>query len=329
MMLAFGTDLLAGRLDPRTDRRRVVPALAALQRGQHAAGRVQGRRVSRPAGVAASPAEGVPRAGRGAGRLPGAPPGRRMADGARGQGAPARRPGRAGSGAARAAPGHGRARRARGRGAGLRRRGGRERWRGSRRGTASSPTAASARATLSALNVPVETRIRQIELNLDRYRWLPAEFEDRYILVNIPDFRLRAYDGGREAFEQRVIVGDEYQNATPVFADSMTYLVFRPEWNVPSSILVNEMLPKLREDIYDLARARLRGGGHRGRLAGARPLVHRLGRRGHRRSPIPSAPAVRGEQLARAWSSSCSRTASTSISTTRRRGSCSTGRCAR
>jgi murein L,D-transpeptidase YcbB/YkuD len=50
-----------------------------------------------------------------------------------------------------------------------------------------------------------------------------------------------------------VIVGDEYQNATPVFADSMTYLVFRPEWNVPSSILVNEMLPKLQEDIYDLA----------------------------------------------------------------------------
>ena len=109
------------------------------------------------------------------------------------------------------------------------------------------------RGTFSALNVPVETRIRQIELNLDRYRWLPAEFEKRYLLVNIPDFHLRAYDDGREVFEQRVIVGDEYQNATPVFADSMTYLVFRPEWNVPSSILVNEMLPKLREDIYDLA----------------------------------------------------------------------------
>jgi murein L,D-transpeptidase YcbB/YkuD len=116
------------------------------------------------------------------------------------------------------------------------------------------PDSSVGRATLSALNVPVEARIRQIELNLDRYRWLPAEFEDRYVLVNIPDFRLRAYDGGREAFEQRVIVGDEYQNATPVFADSMTYLVFRPEWNVPSSILANEILPKLQEDIYDLAR---------------------------------------------------------------------------
>jgi murein L,D-transpeptidase YcbB/YkuD len=115
------------------------------------------------------------------------------------------------------------------------------------------PDSSVGRATLSALNVPVERRIQQIELNLDRYRWLPAEFAERYILVNIPDFRLRAYDRSREAFEQRVIVGDEYQSATPVFADSMTYLVFRPEWNVPSSILVNEMLPKLQEDIYDLA----------------------------------------------------------------------------
>ena len=115
------------------------------------------------------------------------------------------------------------------------------------------PDSGVGRATLSALNVPVEHRILQIELNLDRYRWLPAEFEKRYLLVNIPDFHLRAYDRGREAFEQRVIVGDEYQNATPVFADSMTYLVFRPEWNVPSSILVNEMLPKLRDEVYDLA----------------------------------------------------------------------------
>ena len=115
------------------------------------------------------------------------------------------------------------------------------------------PDSSVGAATLSALNVSVEHRISQIELNLDRYRWLPAEFEDRYVLVNIPDFRLRAYNGGREVFEQRVIVGDEYQNATPVFADSMTYVVFRPEWNVPSRILVNEMLPKLRDDIYDLA----------------------------------------------------------------------------
>ena len=109
-------------------------------------------------------------------------------------------------------------------------------------------------ATIGAMNVPVEARIRQMEVNLDRYRWLPAEFTRRYVLVNIPDYRLYAYDNGKLEFEQRVIVGDQYQNATPVFADSMTYLVFRPEWNVPPSILVREILPRLKDDDhYDLA----------------------------------------------------------------------------
>jgi murein L,D-transpeptidase YcbB/YkuD len=109
-------------------------------------------------------------------------------------------------------------------------------------------------ATIAALNVPVETRIRQIELNLERYRWLPSDFGKRYILVNIPDYRLYAYDGGKERFTMRVIVGDEYGNATPVFADSMTFIVFRPQWDVPRRILVDEVIPKVREDIYYLAK---------------------------------------------------------------------------
>jgi murein L,D-transpeptidase YcbB/YkuD len=108
-------------------------------------------------------------------------------------------------------------------------------------------------STLAALNVPVEIRIRQIELNLERYRWLPSDFGKRYILVNIPDYRLYAYDGGRERLTMRVIVGDEYGNATPVFADSMTYLVFRPQWEMPRRILVDEVIPKVRENIYYLA----------------------------------------------------------------------------
>jgi L,D-transpeptidase YcbB len=109
-------------------------------------------------------------------------------------------------------------------------------------------------ATLAALNVPVEARIRQIELNLERYRWLPAEFGKRYILVNIPDYRLYAYDGSKEKLTMRVIVGDEYGNATPVFADSMTHVVFRPQWDIPRRILVDEVIPKVREDIYYLAK---------------------------------------------------------------------------
>jgi murein L,D-transpeptidase YcbB/YkuD len=108
-------------------------------------------------------------------------------------------------------------------------------------------------ATLAALNVSAATRVRQIELNLERYRWLPSDFGKRYILVNIPDYQLYAYDDGKEVLRMRVIVGEEYGNATPVFADSMTYLVFRPHWEIPSRILVDEVIPRVRENIYYLA----------------------------------------------------------------------------
>jgi L,D-transpeptidase YcbB len=108
-------------------------------------------------------------------------------------------------------------------------------------------------ATLAALNVPVATRVRQIELNLERLRWLPSEFGERYVLVNIPDFRLRAFDGGREALTMRVVVGREYESTTPVFADTMSLVVFRPNWNVPAGIVKEEVLPNVRENPYYLA----------------------------------------------------------------------------
>jgi len=107
--------------------------------------------------------------------------------------------------------------------------------------------------TLAALNVPVETRIRIIELNLERYRWLPSDFGKRYILVNIPDYRLYAYDGGKQRLEMRVTVGEEYSHATPVFADSMTYVVFRPYWEVPRRIMVDSVIPNVRKNIHYLA----------------------------------------------------------------------------
>jgi L,D-transpeptidase YcbB len=102
-------------------------------------------------------------------------------------------------------------------------------------------------ATLAALNVPVQVRIRQIQLNLERYRWLPAEFGGRYIYVNIPDYKLYAYDAGKRVLTMRVVVGEEYEQATPVFADSMTFVVFRPYWHVPQRILAREILPRVRK----------------------------------------------------------------------------------
>jgi murein L,D-transpeptidase YcbB/YkuD len=109
-------------------------------------------------------------------------------------------------------------------------------------------------ATLAALNVPVQMRIRQIQLNLERYRWLPSGFGPRYIYVNIPDYELYGYDGGKPVLKMRVVVGDEYGQATPVFADSMTFVVFRPHWYVPQRILVDEMLPRIRKKLAYLAR---------------------------------------------------------------------------
>ena len=99
--------------------------------------------------------------------------------------------------------------------------------------------------TIDAMNVPARFRLGEIAANMERYRWLPRSFGQRYIFVNVPAFRLEAYDSGQKALEMKVIVGQEYQDkATPVFADSMETVVFRPYWNVPPSIAEKEIFPK-------------------------------------------------------------------------------------
>lgn len=99
--------------------------------------------------------------------------------------------------------------------------------------------------TLDAMNRSAAYRLAQIAANLERYRWLPRELGSRYIFVNVPAFRLEAHDAGRKALEMRVIVGAEYQDrATPVFADSMSFVVFRPYWYVPDNIAESEILPR-------------------------------------------------------------------------------------
>ena len=94
--------------------------------------------------------------------------------------------------------------------------------------------------TLEALNMPATIRLEQIAANLERYRWLPRELGSRYILVNVPAFRLEGYENGRKTIEMKVIVGAEYEGrATPVFSDSMELVIFRPYWDVPDKIAEN------------------------------------------------------------------------------------------
>ena len=103
--------------------------------------------------------------------------------------------------------------------------------------------------TFEALTVPLSWRVRQIELSLERLRWLPDFDEGRLVLLNIPMFRLWGWDAvppnGRPSFASDVIVGRALRTQTPVFVDEMSEVIFRPYWNVPSSIALNEILPKL------------------------------------------------------------------------------------
>jgi murein L,D-transpeptidase YcbB/YkuD len=109
--------------------------------------------------------------------------------------------------------------------------------------------------TVKSMNVPATYRAGQIASNLERYRWLPRSLGSRYILVNVPEFKLQAYDAGEKKLEMKVIVGAEYEDrATPVFSDSMEFVVFRPYWNVTDGIAEKEYWPKLRSDPGLLAR---------------------------------------------------------------------------
>jgi len=103
--------------------------------------------------------------------------------------------------------------------------------------------------TFAALTAPIALRIRQIELTLERWRWLPA-FDTPPIIVNIPQFRLFAFrtlaDRAAEVMQMDVIVGKTYpRTRTPIFVGDMKYVIFRPYWDVPRGITVREMLPEI------------------------------------------------------------------------------------
>ncbi len=101
--------------------------------------------------------------------------------------------------------------------------------------------------TVHALNVPVQQRIRTIELNLERWRWLPDKMPARYLTVNVPDFRLEAVENDSVAWDMRVVVGAP-DNKTPIFVDEMTHVVFSPYWNVPPGIASEETIPRALKD---------------------------------------------------------------------------------
>jgi L,D-transpeptidase YcbB len=110
-------------------------------------------------------------------------------------------------------------------------------------------------ATIKQLNVPLQDRVVQLQLTLERWRWLPAEFSAPPIIVNIPDFRLRVLnENNNVVMDMRVVVGKALRTQTPVFTRDMTYVVLRPYWNVPPSILRSEIVPAIQRDRGYIAR---------------------------------------------------------------------------
>jgi murein L,D-transpeptidase YcbB/YkuD len=111
-------------------------------------------------------------------------------------------------------------------------------------------------ASAAEMNVPAEARIRQIELSLERWRWLPRDLGARHILVNIPEMRMDVRDRGKVALTMRTVVGKR-DTPTPIFSEYMTYLVFSPYWNVPPGIASTETLPSALADPDFLARTNM------------------------------------------------------------------------
>jgi murein L,D-transpeptidase YcbB/YkuD len=108
--------------------------------------------------------------------------------------------------------------------------------------------------TVRQLNVPVAERVRQLQFSLERWRWLPHDLTMPLIAVNVPAFRLYGFDEPHHiSLKMNVVVGKAMRSETPAFIGKMTYLVFRPDWGVPPTILRKEILPPLQKDSAYLA----------------------------------------------------------------------------
>ncbi|MFZ2172122.1 MAG: L,D-transpeptidase family protein [Methylococcaceae bacterium] len=108
------------------------------------------------------------------------------------------------------------------------------------------------KGTAAAINVPLSQRVIQIELAMERLRWLPELIAGPYIIVNIPAFQLWAFDDidqfNSDIPDMRVVVGQAMKNETPVLMAEMRFIDFRPYWNVPYNIVKKEILPKLMQN---------------------------------------------------------------------------------
>ena len=101
--------------------------------------------------------------------------------------------------------------------------------------------------TIKELNVPAVERVKQIMINMERMRWMPSEPNGKFILVNIPEFVLHVMEDGKKIFDMKIVVGKEGHN-TMMFTKTLNQVVFSPYWNVPPSIVEDEIMPEMEKN---------------------------------------------------------------------------------
>ncbi len=124
---------------------------------------------------------------------------------------------------------------------------------------------------LKDLNVPATKRVQQLLINLARLRWMPEAVKGRFITANIPEYMLHVYNNKAKVFDMGVVVGKQ-NSATVVFTGNLNEIVFSPYWNIPTSIIKNEIVPKMKDDTGYLARQNMEIKGYKNGL----PVVRQL-----------------------------------------------------
>ena len=120
-------------------------------------------------------------------------------------------------------------------------------------------------AFFKALNIPVEDRIQQMLINMERMRWLPEPGEGTRIVANIPSYELHVYEGDKKVFSMDIVVG-KAGTRTVIFNDKLEHIVFSPYWNIPQSIVRNEIMPAMNRNSNYLARNNMEITGNRNGL---------------------------------------------------------------
>ena len=122
--------------------------------------------------------------------------------------------------------------------------------------------------SLRELNAGTAARIDQVLANLERWRWMPAQFGERHVRVNIAGYRLEMWDQGQMVDSMKVVIGKPYRR-TPLFSDRIRYMVFNPTWEVPPKLAIQDKLPILQRDPASMQRSgfvALQGSGSEERL---------------------------------------------------------------